>query len=157
MTSAAATSTSPPNHRLPKRCPLPSPFVRRSVGGVEGIYSRLNQNQMSVPANIPWVRGQAAIIWMICQQWQELMAPRGLGMGWKHLLPAGGLRLDWKSLNCCLLYWHRMQPFFLTNDVFSQKDKGKGWKGESGEGQVTKRRNKAKLSLQKCRFCHFKK
>lgn len=38
---------------------------------------------------------------------------------------------------------------FLTNDVFSQKDKGKGWKGESGEGQVRKRRNKAKLSLQK--------
>ena len=35
---------------------------------------------------------------------------------------------------------------FLTNDVFSQKDKGKGWKGESGEAQVRKRWHNAKVS-----------
>ena len=147
-----ATSTSPPNHRLPKRCRRRLSCVG-ALAGLRGYTAALIRTKC--PCRKHSVVGQAAIVWMMCQQCRELMAP----MGWEWdrstccLQPAWGLTEKFELL-FALVASHAAR--FLTNDVFSQKDKGKGWKGESGEAQVMKRWHNAKVSPQKCWFCQNK-
>ena len=73
-----ATSTSPPNHRLPKRCRRRLSCVG-ALAGLRGYTAALIRTKC--PCRKHSVVGQAAIIWMICQQCRELMAPMGVGMG----------------------------------------------------------------------------
>ena len=125
-------SSSPPLITdLPKHC---SPrFVRRSFGG--GGDTQLPLIRI-VPANIPG----RVIIWIMCQQCQQWKGGQrsdgtpGMGV---YLLPEAKPMFNWwKSLNNSLLFAslvsHAAVPLFLTN-VFSQNDKGKGWKDDSGE------------------------
>ena len=85
--------------------------------------------------------GQAAITRIICQQCQQKKAKGN------DNTPGGGTALvvgpckagfglqKFEPFHCWLLSWRRMQRFFLTN-IFSEKDKGSGWKDESLDVQV---------------------